>query len=80
MINNTLEIYSAYGRINNTIKSVKNDFNNGLDFNSELGFLSIRDLNLMLEKKLITVYYSMGSSIIYIIRFMEIQNWVKNNE
>ena len=76
MLNNTLEIHSAYGRINNTMKSFKNDFNNNLDFNSEKGYLSIRDLDSILESGITTMYHG-TTKITYIIRFGKIQDWVK---
>lgn len=77
MLEKILQLHSAYGRTNKTIKSVKNDFNSGLDFNSRRGYMSIRDLSAIKAANFHTVYYDMGSSTVYMIRFGEIQKWVK---
>jgi len=79
MIPKTLKLLPAYGRKYKTQKALKIDFNEGKDFQMDNGsYCSIRDLSI-LKYDYETVYYNFGSSIIYIIRFGKVQNWIKND-
>ena len=79
ILDKTLQIHSAYGRVNNTIKSFKADFNNGLDFHSERGYLSIRDIENILKSGIETMYFG-DNKITYIIRFNKIEKWVNHEK
>ena len=77
----TLELVGAYGRNYTSLKGFKEDWNDGKDFKIKNGpYLSNRDLEQLRDYG--TVYYKLfykngNAKIIYIIRFGEVQSWVK---